>query len=273
MTFPGATAERDAANYTIIGAPLEQSVTFRTGTRTAPNRIRQYGRGYEDYDHYTDQHFSDCAVCDTGTIKPWDSQREYVDFLSGVVTDSLREGSVPIVLGGEHTVSLAGIEAVAPATVVSLDAHLDLRDSFHRNPLNHACVLRRSLETAEQAYIVGARAGSEAGWKRASAPDVTVLAPGDAADWDPPNFQDPVYLTLDIDVADPAIAPGTGTPEPFGLDGTTVRSLVRSIAPQAAAFDIVEVNDRDNGEAAMLAAKLLRAFVFAHADSRSESPN
>ena len=265
MKFPGATTDRGAAAYTIIGAPLEQSVSFRTGTRTGPEQIRQFSRGFEDHDHHTDQRFSSCGVCDTGTIEPWDDQREYLDFLSGAVEDSLRDGAVPMLLGGEHTVSLAGIEALGPATVVSLDAHLDLRDTFHRNPLNHACTLRRALETAEEAYVVGARAGSEAEWERAEAPDVTVVSPKKADDWQPPAFDPPVYLTLDIDVADPAVAPGTGTPEPFGLDSATLRRLVRTIAPQAAAFDVVEVSDRDNGEAALLAAKLVRAFVYAHA--------
>jgi agmatinase len=73
-----------------------------------------------------------------------------------------------------------------------------------------------------------------------------------------------VYLSVDVDAADPAFAPGTGTPEPFGLEPRTMHDVVRSVAPECVGFDVVEVNDRDDGQTAALAAKLLRAFVFAH---------
>jgi agmatinase len=86
------------------------------------------------------------------------------------------------------------------------------------------------------------------------------------ADWTPGFDDERVYLSVDIDAADPGFAPGTGTPEPFGLDPRELHDVVRAVAPHAVGFDTVEVNDRDDGQAATLAAKLLRAFVFAHAD-------
>jgi agmatinase len=75
-----------------------------------------------------------------------------------------------------------------------------------------------------------------------------------------------VYLSVDIDAADPGFAPGTGTPEPFGLSPATMRDVVERVTPHATGFDVVEVNDRDDGQAATLGARLLRAFVYAHAD-------
>jgi len=77
-----------------------------------------------------------------------------------------------------------------------------------------------------------------------------------------------VYLSVDIDAADPSVAPGTGTMEPFGLSARQLRDVVRAVAPACVGFDVVEVNDRDDGQAAALAAKLLREFVFAHAAGR-----
>ncbi len=124
---------------------------------------------------------------------------------------------------------------------------------------NHA------LSVADEAVVLGARTGSEAEWDRASEADVTVVPPEDVADWSPAFDDERVYLSVDIDAADPGFAPGTGTPEPFGLDPREMHDVVRAVAPQAVGFDVVEVNDRDDGQAATLAAKLLRAFVFAHA--------
>ena len=95
---------------------------------------------------------------------------------------------------------------------------------------------------------------------------MTVVAPEDAADWEPDLAGEEVYLSVDIDGADPAFAPGTGTMEPFGLTPREMRDVVREVAPHAVGFDAVEVNDRDDGQAAALAGKLLKEFVFAHAD-------
>jgi len=85
------------------------------------------------------------------------------------------------------------------------------------------------------------------------------------ADWGP-DIDGDVYLSVDIDGADPSVAPGTGTMEPFGLSAREMRSVVRQVAPHAVGFDAVEVNDRDDGQAAALAGKLLKEFVFSHAD-------
>jgi agmatinase len=96
---------------------------------------------------------------------------------------------------------------------------------------------------------------------------VTVVPPDDVPTWSP-SFDDAndVYVSVDVDVADPGFAPGTGTPAPFGLQPREIRDVVRAVAPRAVGFDVVEVNDRDDGQAAILAAKLLQEFVFAHAD-------
>jgi len=165
--------------------------------------------------------------------------------------------------------------------LVVCDAHLDLREAYDGNPWNHACVTRRCLDDlgVDRAVIVGARTGSEAEWDRAADADVEVVAPEDAREWidalgdgsagDAAGrtfaADDSVYCSIDVDGLDPGYAPGTGTMEPFGLDPREVRDLVRAVAPHADGFDIVEVNDRDDGQAAAVAGKLLREFVYAHA--------
>ncbi len=278
--FPGATADRDSAEYVVVGAPLDATTTFQPGTRFGPDRIRLFSETFDDYDYRTAQRFSELSVHDEGNLRPWDDVPEYVEFLRGTLTDVVWDDAVPLVLGGEHTVTAAGVEAVDPDVFVCLDAHLDLRREFDGNEWNHATVTRRILDGgvggenegfADRAVILGARTGSPEEWERADADDVTVVPPEDVADWKPDFGDDEtVYLSVDIDGADPGFAPGTGTMEPFGMTPREMRDVVRAVAPAAAGFDVVEVNDRDDGQAASLAGKLLREFVFSHAGVQAD---
>ncbi|GAB3019327.1 agmatinase [Natronobiforma cellulositropha] len=269
--FPGATAEREDANFVVVGAPLDVSTTFQPGTRFGPQRIRSFAATFDDYDHRTDRHFSDCAVADHGDVHAWNDAEAYLEWLEGVLTDVVWDDAVPVLLGGEHTVSEAGVRACDPDVFVCLDAHLDLRAEYDGDPFSHACVTRRVLETVDEAIVVGARTGSEDEWERAARDDVTVVAPDAVDDWLADGQLEErlagreSYLSVDIDALDPAFAPGTGTMEPFGLTPRQVRDAVRAAAPFATGFDVVEVNDRDDGQAATLAGKLLREFVFTRA--------
>lgn len=284
--FPGARATDEAADrpfadadYVVVGAPLDVSTSFRPGARFGPDRIRQFARTFEDYHPETGTHFSDLAVVDHGDVAAWNDAAAYLDYLEGVLTDVHWADAVPVVLGGEHTVSVAGVRAADPDVFVALDAHLDLREDLQGDPLSHSTVTRHALDVADEAVVVGARSGSEAEWDRAAGGDVTVVPPEDVStdsvagnadssgdgDWLPAGDGD-VYVSVDVDAADPAFAPGTGTPEPFGLDSATMRDVVRALAPHSVGFDVVEVNDRDDGQAATLAARLAREFVHAHAD-------
>ncbi|MFB6193879.1 MAG: arginase family protein, partial [Halobaculum sp.] len=124
------------------------------------------------------------------------------------------------------------------------------------------------VPTADEAVILGARTGSPEEWERADRGDVTVVPPEAVPDWEPGWDDADVYLSVDIDGADPSVAPGTGTMEPFGLAPREMRRVVRAVADQCVGCDVVEVNDRDDGQAAALAGKLAREFVYTHADSR-----
>ena len=264
--FPGARDSRGAADYAVIGAPLDISTTFRPGTRFGPRRVREAAEPFEDYDQHTGTRFTDLAVHDHGDIRPGDDAEEYLDFLRGAVAEYRDDGVVPLLLGGEHTVTVGATRALDPDVYVCLDAHLDLRESYAGNPLSHATVTSHVATQADQLVVLGARSGSESEWAHARADDtVRAVAPGEVPDWEL-SFEDQrVYLSVDIDAADPGFAPGTGTPEPFGLDPATMHAVVREVAPACVGFDVVEINDRDDGQAATLGAKLLRAFVYAHA--------
>lgn len=262
--FPGSTGEVEGASYVVVGAPLDNTTTFYPGARFGPERIRHYAGHFDDYDRATDARFSDLDVADAGDVGAWDDTEDYLEYLRSTLSGVVLDGAIPLILGGEHTVSLAGVRATEPRTYVAIDAHLDLREEYDGNPLNHATTSRRILEHVDRAVIIGARTGSKEEWDRADADDVEVLATADLDRWQPGD--DSIYLSVDIDGVDPAYAPGTGTPEPFGLDPSTVATVIDRLAPAVVGFDIVEVNDRDHGEAATLAAKFVRRFVYAHAD-------
>lgn len=266
--FPGADAEVTDPSYAIIGAPLDATTTFYPGARFGPERIRHFAGHFDDYDRVTGQCFTDLDVVDHGDINPGENVEEFLEYLRSTALGYQLDGAIPMLLGGEHTVSLAGVRATEPETYVVFDAHLDLRDTYDGNPLNHATTTRRILDEVESAVIIGARTGSKEEWERAAGADVTIVPPSEASNWEP-DLDGPIYLSMDIDGLDPGFAPGTGTREPFGLDPFTVRDIVTSIAPACVGFDVVEVNDRDEGEAATLAGKLLRRFVFDHAAATS----
>ncbi|MFB6281834.1 MAG: arginase family protein [Haloferacaceae archaeon] len=313
--FPGAEAGRDGADYVLVGAPLDATTTFGPGARFGPDRVRRFAAPFDDYDRRTDADFAALGVHDAGDVAAWDPTDEYLDHLTAELRAAVLDDAVPLLVGGEHTVTWAGVRATDPDTLVVLDAHLDLRDRHRGSALNHACVTRRALDgpaaanagpdpdpgagtadghggtadadagsadapdsddggrvpTADAAVVVGARTGSRAEWERAGADDVTAVPPAEVGEWldglDPGALGD-AYLSVDVDAADPAVAPGTGTMEPFGLAARDLRAVVRTVAPVATGFDVVEVNDRDDGQAAALGAKLLREFVYAHADGR-----
>ena len=265
--FPGANADREAAEYVLVGAPLDRSTTYQPGTRFGPRRMRDVAESFEDYDHHTDRRFTDLAVHDHGDVRPGGDVEEYLTYLSGTIADVSDHGATPLVMGGEHTVTVAAVRALEPDVVVCLDAHLDLRESFGGDQWSHATVSRHALDVAETVVILGARAGSDTEWERAEREDVRVVPPDAVGDWEPAFDDRSVYLSVDIDAADPGYAPGTGTLEPFGLEPREMRRVVRNVAPQAVGCDVVEVNDRDDGQAAVLGSKLLREFVFAHADA------
>jgi agmatinase len=265
--FPGAGSDREDADYVIVGAPLDISTTFQPGTRFGPERVRRFARTYDDYDHHRDTRFTDCQVHDHGDVRAWDDAEEYLSYLEGTFADVRRDDAVPITIGGEHTVSVAGVRATEPDVVVSVDAHLDLREAYDGNELSHACAMCHALDVADELIVVGARTGCPEEWERAAKDDVTVIPPEAVQDWDGPSADADVYLSVDIDGGDPSVAPGTGTMEPFGLTGREMRDVVRTTAPTACGFDVVEVNDRDDGQAAALAGKLLREFVYEHAST------
>jgi len=201
----------------------------------------------------------DRKVHDYGDIDVWNDLRETVEFAAGTVEDFVGDGKTPVLVGGEHTASVAGFRGTDAETVVLFDAHLDLKDEFEGSALSHACVARRAAEDGREVYVVGAREGSRDEWEYAEKARNVHLRSFDeftAAEFDAP------YVSVDLDVLDPGYAPGVGTPVPRGVPPRTVSDAVRSLAPDGVGFDVVEACPAYGaGEAEFVAAALVRDFL------------
>ncbi|MFP4188186.1 MAG: agmatinase [Halobacteriales archaeon] len=263
MNFAGADDGYEDAEYVVAGFPLDATASFRKGTRFAPSRVREASRSFETYVRDASVDVAEVPFHDYGDIDAWNDARETVEFGEGVVADFVGDGKTPAVVGGEHTVSVAGFRGTDADSVVIFDAHLDLKDEFEGSAYSHACVARRAAEEGRDVYVVGAREGSRDEWRYADESGNVHYRSFDelvSAGFDAP------YVSVDLDVLDPGHAPGVGTPVPRGASPDQLFDAVRSLAPRAVGFDVVEAcPPYGAGEAEFVAASLVRDFVaFSH---------
>ena len=259
MRFAGADDGYKDAEAVVAGFPLDVTASFRKGAGFAPSRIREASLSFETYVREADVDVGDLGVYDHGDLEAWNDAEETVEFSAGVVEGFVEDGKVPVILGGEHTVSVAGFRGTEASSVVIFDAHLDLKDEFEGDEYSHACVARRAVERGHDVFVVGAREGSRDEWAFAEETDeVTLLGFDETEGID----TDAPYVSVDLDVLDPGYAPGVGTPVPYGASPEELRDAVLSLAPDAAGFDVVEACPAyGSGEAEFLAASLVRDFL------------
>lgn len=259
MRFAGADDGYEDADFVVAGVPLDTTASFRRGTGFGPGRIREASLSFETYVRDAEADVRDLAVHDHGDLDAWTDAKETVEFAAGVVEGFVKDGKTPVLLGGEHTVSVAGFRGTDTSSVVVFDAHLDLKDEFEGTAYSHACVVRRAVEDGRDVYVVGAREGSREEWEYADETDaVTTLG---FEGFDASGFDAP-YVSVDLDVLDPGYAPGVGTPVPCGTSPDELHEAVRALAPDAVGFDVVEACPAYGaGEAEFVAASLVRDFL------------
>ncbi len=278
--YAGAESGYDEAEAVIFGIPYDHTSCFKAGAREAPTAVRRASYNFEEthFEHGIRQRR--LSVCDYGNcddfILPEDMFGE-VDFAVG---PAIRDGKFPISIGGEHSVNIPIVRNYDPDDIalISIDAHLDSRDEYLGSPNSHACVTRRAAEHLgiDNVYVLGARAIGEEELDRDDV--VPFISSYDIMDngimWAIGKALDSVrneriYLTVDIDGIDPAYAPGTGTPEPFGLTPMDVKRVINAIGDRLAGFDVVEVCPPadPSGITSILAARLINEVMAVHAKS------
>jgi agmatinase len=270
----------------VFGIPFEKTSTFRHGADKAPAQIREGSWNFEQFDLRTGLLISNCRVHDAGDLEVGSlSSKQMFSAVKEYTASLLAAGKTPVALGGEHSVT-PGIVHAFPSdiAVVSLDAHMDYRQSYKSDRYNHACAISRIADhvAVNHIAILGVRSAEKAEFDKAIADrlffkDAFTIQKEGIADIIFHTRQylgdRPVYLTIDIDAIDPAYAPGTSTPEPFGLTPQDVVAVIDAFAPSLVGFDIVEVcPPYDHGQTALLAAKLARLGIMAMSQERKGLP-
>lgn len=273
--FIAAEASLEEASAVLFGIPMDFTTSYRPGTRLGPTRIREASWGLETYSPELDRDLMNIQLADIGDVPvAFGNPSRSLDAARAVADELHALGKKPLGLGGEHLVSLPLILAAharhPDLAVLHFDAHADLRPDYLGEALSHATVMRRVAERigARNCYHFGIRSGTAeefalgreaGGWH-----PFEVLAPLQARL--PELVGRPVYVTIDVDVLDPAFAPGTGTPEPGGITSLELLQAVRLLGQlQIVAADVVEVLPAmDLSErTALVAAKVIRELLLA----------
>jgi agmatinase len=259
-----------------VGAPFDGTSSYRRGSRFAPDAIRRASLYMETLSLRTGLDLDDVKIADAGNVRGLESIEEAIDGVKTAVKYILGDGKVPIVIGGEHTVSLGALRALEPEAVVSFDAHLDLRDSLLGLRMSHATFMRRALEEFDTRLVVlGCRAFSKEEKEFASANDGSAFVTsaelfkhgvehGAEAVLRELKDVSSVYLSIDMDVLDPAYAPAVGNPSPEGITVTMLLDLLAEIVDgRFLCFDVTEVTPHyDSGLTATHAAYITLETIY-----------
>jgi agmatinase len=288
-TFFGAQVLPSPATFVFMGVPYDNTSTYRRGSKHGPAAIRAASQHIESYclQENVKIDASQLPLADIGDIT-FDSVsvESMLKAVESVVAQISQENKVPIIIGGEHTLTLAAVRAL-PRDIVLMqfDAHMDFRDRFQEKEFSHACVQRRILEHLGPDHLIqiGIRAVSQEEYEYAKDQNVTFYTSDDIRnegataiaqrinDAIPPG--PPLYIAIDMDVLDPAYAPAVGNPEAGGLTIPELLTILRVIAPRAAIFDVTEVAPQyDQGITAICAARIITTFLCIQAKRRSLVP-
>ena len=294
--FADANSPSGGAEFSILGVPFDASSSFRSGSRAAPNAMRDASWNFETYSIEHGVDLTDIAIHDCGNLEDFVRPEDMVEAVKEAVAGILKGRSFPMIMGGEHSLTPGVVAALKEAGtggpkgfgVIVLDAHMDFRDEYLNMRQSHACASRRTAEMVgpESVVPIGVRSVSREEMEEIQKDMHSrfrfitadqVRKEGMAASVKKALSlvgKDQIYLSLDIDCLDPAYAPGTGTPEPFGLTALDVREAIDILAPRLVGFDIVEIAPNyDSGNTAALGARLVREVIAAvHASRRAGEP-
>jgi len=275
LGLEGADADYDAAHFAILPIPYDATTSFSAGARDGPRAIITASRQVEDYDPALGREPYRAGIATLDPLEPNVSGPEAMQKrIYRAARRVVRDGKFLIALGGEHGITPALVRAARTRhkrlSVLQIDAHADLRDTYQNSPYSHACVMRRVHDLGVDAVGVGIRSYSrpEARFIRSAGKKIIAASTCHQTDtWIEDVVQalgESVYVTVDIDGFDPACAPGTGTPEPGGLNWQQVTTLLATVAAQRkiVAADVVEVRPLPPGTVTeFLAARLIYRII------------
>lgn len=275
-TFIGCESSFEEASIVLYGAPFDSTTSFRPGARFGPSAMRHESFGLETYSPYQDKDLIDISVFDSGDLELcFGSSEIALSDIQKRAEEILKAGKFPLLLGGEHLVTLGAVRAAAAKYpdlhIIHFDAHADLRDDYLGAKLSHACVLRRCHEIVGDGHIhqFCIRSGEREEFQFASR----------HTDFHPFTFEElgetvrelkekqvPVYFTIDLDCMDPSVFPGTGTPEAGGVSFLELLKAIRIVSQtNVVGADVNELAPMldVSGVSTATACKVLRELLLA----------
>ena len=269
--FMGAQRDPAGCQVGLFGVPYDGTTSFRPGTRFGPAAIRDVSAGLESYCPQLDLDLEELAFADLGAVAiPFGDPEPVIRAVRAATDQVLDLGLAPLMLGGEHSISSGAVAAVATRhpnlVLVQLDAHADLRQTWLGSRHSHACAMRRCLEVLPSGDLrqIAIRSGTRQEFAELRSTGRLVSLEVLAANLAPLRGR-PIYLTVDLDWFDPAVLPGTGTPEPGGFFWPDFALLVDELRHHnLVAADVVELAPQldSSGVSAVLAAKVTRSLLL-----------
>ncbi|MBN2382374.1 agmatinase [bacterium] len=282
--LPEECSTYETSRVIVLPVPYDSTTSYRSGTRHGPQAIIEASQNVELFDEELHHDFSGLGIC---TLEPMvtrkDDPGKVVGELEQIASQVLEGDRFLLTLGGEHSISSGLVAAYqrkfSDLTVLQIDAHLDLRDTYEGTAYNHACVMRRVIELCPR-VAVGIRSFSEGEWPLAQSMAESTFYMSRIrreSDWIEQvcrQLRSPVYLTVDLDGFDPAVCPGVGTPEPGGLSWFDMMDLLEALTQQhtIVGADVVElIPDTSGVVSAFMAARLCyKIMCYAHLKTRTE---
>ena len=276
--FIGCEAAYEDAKMVVFGAPFDSTTSFRPGARFASQTMRVESVGIETFSPYQNRDLEEIKICDAGDLElPFGNAERALKEIESFTARILNDGKIPVMIGGEHLVTLGAVRAAAARhtaarhrelAVVHFDAHADLRDDYMGESLSHATVMRRVLDlTGENSiYQFGIRSGSRDEFEWARGRVKTERFKALSIESAVKEIADrPLYVTLDLDVLDPSEFPGTGTPEAGGLSFTELlEAVLKLYGKNIIGFDVCELSPHydKSGVSTAVACKILREMLL-----------
>ena len=272
-TFIACDCEYDEANIVLFGAPFDSTTSFRPGTRFASKAIRSESFGIETYSPYQEKDLEDVKTFDSGDLElRFGNPVSALQDIEERTAQILEDGKLPVMIGGEHLVTLGAVRAVAKKYpdlhVIHFDAHADLREDYLGEPLSHSSVLHRVWEIVgdHKIYQFGIRSGERREFLWAKDHVTTQKFNFDGLKEVVKKLEGkPVYFTLDLDVLDPSIFPGTGTPEAGGVSFMELLHAVMELKGlQIVGCDVNELSPvyDQSGVSTAVACKIIRELLL-----------
>lgn len=273
-TFIGCDSAYDDAQMVIFGAPFDSTTSFRPGTRFASDYIRMDSFGLETYSPYLDKDLEDYTLTDIGNLDlPFGNAQKSLEAIEETADTILADQKIPFLIGGEHLVSLGAIRAAYKhhndMVLIHFDAHTDLREDYMGEPLSHAAVIRRAWDFMGDGKIFQfcIRSGmkSEFKWAEEHTHLEKFTYQTLAASVEKIGPKTPVYVTIDLDVFDPSIFSGTGTPEPGGIWWNDMVQILKTLSGlNIIGADVVELSPHydPTGVSTATACKVIRELML-----------